>query len=66
MEQHEARMADRCETGKGCCALGVLESECDFRNEKSMELLFFKLDIKLSSIQNSTVCPIVLDIIGLL
>jgi hypothetical protein len=36
MEQYEARTADRCETGKVCCALRVLEAECDFRNEKSM------------------------------
>ena len=31
MEQYEARTADRCETGKGCCALMVLEAEYDFR-----------------------------------
>jgi len=31
MEQYEARTADRCETGKWCCALMVLEAEYDFR-----------------------------------
>ena len=33
MEQYEARIADRCEVGKGCCALRILEAEDDFRNE---------------------------------
>jgi len=27
MEQYEARTADRCEKGKGCCVLRVLEVE---------------------------------------
>ena len=36
MEQYEARIADRCEVGKGCCALRILEAEEDFRNEISL------------------------------
>ena len=49
-----------------CCALRVLEAECDLRNEKSMlELSFFKLVMKLS-IQNFTASSIILSIIGLL
>src|SRR5258706_3170450 len=36
MEQYEARVADRCEVGKGCCALRILEAEDDFRNEVSL------------------------------
>ena len=36
IEQYEARTADRCETGKGCCALRILEAEDDFYNEKSL------------------------------
>ena len=36
MEQYEARIADRCEVGKGCCALRILEAEDDFRNEVSL------------------------------
>ncbi len=36
MEQYEARTADRCERGKGCCALRIIEAEYDFQNEKSM------------------------------
>ena len=37
-EQHyQARLEiDRCEKGKGCCALRLLESEPDFLNEKSL------------------------------
>ena len=31
MEQYEARIADRCEVGKGCCALRILEAD-DFKN----------------------------------
>jgi len=31
-----AGTTDRCEKGKGCCALRVLEAEYDFQNEKSM------------------------------
>ena len=33
MEQYEARTADRCEQGKGCCDLRILEAESDFKNE---------------------------------
>jgi len=36
MEEHEARTVDRCEVGKGCCALRILEAQHDFRNEKSL------------------------------
>ena len=36
MEQYEARIADRCEVGKGYCALRILEAEEDFRNEISL------------------------------
>jgi hypothetical protein len=36
LNQYEARTADRCEIGKGCCALRILEAEPDFFNEKSM------------------------------
>ena len=36
MEEYEARTADRCEIGKRCCALGILESQTDFQGEKSM------------------------------
>src|SRR5258705_13237076 len=43
MEQYEARTADRCDIGKGCCALRILEAEDDFRNEKSMlETIIFE------------------------
>ena len=33
MEQYEARVAGRCEVGKGCCALRILKAEDDFRND---------------------------------
>ena len=36
MEEYEARTIDRCEVGKGCCALRILEAQEDFRNEKSL------------------------------
>ena len=36
MEQYEERIADRCEVGKGCCALRILEAESDFRDEISL------------------------------
>ena len=36
MEEYEARTADRCEIGKRCCALRILESQTDFQGEKSM------------------------------
>ena len=36
MEEYEARTADCCEVGKGCCALRILEAEEDFRNEISL------------------------------
>ena len=36
MEKYEARTADRCEEGKGCCALRILEAEPDFKNEVSL------------------------------
>ena len=36
MGQYEARTADRCEEGKGCCALRILEAESDFKNEISL------------------------------
>ena len=35
MEQYEARIADRCEVGKGCCTLQILEAD-DIRNEISL------------------------------
>ena len=36
-EHYQARLRiDRCEKGKGCCALRVLENEPDFLNEKSL------------------------------
>jgi len=36
MERYEARKADKCESGRGCCALRILDAELDFRTEKSM------------------------------
>jgi hypothetical protein len=36
MGEYEARTADRCEAGKDCCALRILEVEPDFANEKSL------------------------------
>ena len=36
IEQYEARIADRCEVGKGCCALRIFEAEEDFKNEISL------------------------------
>ena len=36
IEEHEARIADRCKVGKGCCALRILEAEEDFQNEISL------------------------------
>ena len=35
MEQYEARIADRCEVGKGCCALRILEAD-DFKSGISL------------------------------
>jgi len=46
MEQYEARTADRCGTGKECCALRVLEAECDSGTRNQSKLLFFKLAMK--------------------
>ena len=36
MEEHEARTADRCEVGKECCTLRILEVQPDFAMEKSL------------------------------
>jgi hypothetical protein len=36
MEQYQARVADRCEAGKDCCALRILEAQDDFRGEVSL------------------------------
>ena len=36
MEQYQARVADRCEAGKDCCALRVREAQDDFRGEISL------------------------------
>jgi len=36
IQEYEARTADCCETGKGCCALRILEVQTDFQEEKSM------------------------------
>lgn len=36
LEEYQARVADRCEVGKNCCALRILESQDDFKNEVSM------------------------------
>jgi hypothetical protein len=36
MEQYQARVADRCEVGKDCCALRILEGQDDFKNEVSL------------------------------
>ena len=32
--EHEARIVDRCEVGKDCCALGILEAQPNFATEK--------------------------------
>ena len=36
MGEYNARIADRCEAGKSCCALRILEAQQDFQEEKSM------------------------------
>jgi hypothetical protein len=36
MEQYQARVADRCEAWKDCCALRILEAQDDFRGEVSL------------------------------
>ena len=36
LEEYQARVADRCEVGKNCCALRILESQDDFKNEVSL------------------------------
>jgi len=36
MGDYEARTADRCEIGKACCHLRILEAQPDFLEEKSM------------------------------
>jgi hypothetical protein len=36
IEQYQARVADRCEAGKDCCALRILEAQDDFRGEVSL------------------------------
>ena len=36
MEHYQARVTDRCEVGKGCCALRILEAQDDFANEVSL------------------------------
>jgi len=36
IERYEARTADKCESGQGCCALRILDAELDFQTEKSM------------------------------
>jgi hypothetical protein len=36
MEDYEARTAGRCEIGKDCCHLRILEAQPDFLEEKSM------------------------------
>jgi hypothetical protein len=36
IEQYQSRVADRCETGKNCCALRILEAQDDFKNEVSL------------------------------
>ena len=36
MEEYGTRTADRCETGKDCCALRILEAQSDFANEISL------------------------------
>ena len=36
MEHYQARISDRCETGKDCCALRILEAQDDFKNEVSL------------------------------
>ena len=36
MEQYQARVSDHCQTGKDCCALGILEAQDDFQNEVSL------------------------------
>lgn len=36
LEQYQDRVADRCEVGKHCCALRILENQDDFKNEVSL------------------------------
>ena len=36
LEEYQARIADRCEVGNNCCALRILESQDDFKNEVSL------------------------------
>ena len=36
IDYYEARTADRCEFGKDCCHLRILEAQPDFLQEKSM------------------------------
>jgi len=36
IEQYQARVADRCEIGKDCCALRILEDQTDFKKEVSL------------------------------
>ena len=36
MDLYAARISDRCEVGKGCCARRILEAEQDFATEKSL------------------------------
>jgi len=36
IEEYETRTADRCEIGKDCCALRILEAQPDFANEISL------------------------------
>jgi len=36
MEEYKARTIDRCEVGKACCALRILQAEPDFLAEKSL------------------------------
>ena len=36
LEEYQARVADRCEVGKNCCTLRILESQDDFKNEVSL------------------------------
>ena len=36
MDGYGAGVSDRCEVGKSCCALRILEAQQDFQEEKSM------------------------------
>ena len=36
MEQYQSWVADRCETGKNCCALRILEAQDAFKNDVSL------------------------------